>query len=162
VGEGERDFGFSHNFYDNMIDMPVRLPEEQQCSIMTFPEDLLYTDTHEWLREEGGRVTIGVTDYAQSQLKDIVHVDLPEVGSEFRKGDSIGVVESVKTVADIYSPISGKVTEANFTLKDHPEFINEDPYGKGWLIKMEIPNREELKRLLSSKVYQGSLAKDEY
>ena len=162
MGEGERDFGFSHNFYDNMIDMPVRLPEEQQCSIMTFPEDLLYTDTHEWLREEGGRVTIGVTDYAQSQLKDIVHVDLPEVGSEFRKGDSIGVVESVKTVADIYSPISGKVTEANFTLKDHPEFINEDPYGKGWLIKMEIPNREELKRLLSSKVYQGSLAKDEY
>jgi glycine cleavage system H protein len=162
MGEGERDFGFSHNFYDNMMDMPVRLPEEQQCSIMTFPEDLLYTDTHEWLREEGGRVTIGVTDYAQSQLKDIVHVDLPEVGSEFRKGDSIGVVESVKTVADIYSPTSGKVTEANFTLKDHPEFINEDPYGKGWLIKMEIPNREELKRLLSSKAYQGSLAKDEY
>ena len=161
MGEGERDFGFSHNFYDNMMDMPVRLPEEQQCSIMTFPEDLLYTDTHEWLREEGGRVTIGVTDYAQSQLKDIVHVDLPEVGSEFRKGDSIGVVESVKTVADIYSPTSGKVTEANFTLKDHPEFINEDPYGKGWLIKMEIPNREELKRLLSSKAYQGSLATDE-
>jgi glycine cleavage system H protein len=141
--------------------MPERLPEEQQCSIPTFPEDLLYTDTHEWVREEGGQVTIGVTDYAQRQLKDIVYVDLPEVGSEFKKGDSIGVVESVKTVADIYSPISGKVTEANFTLKDHPEFINEDPYGKGWLIKMEIRNREELKRLLSSKAYQGSLATDE-
>ena len=155
------DFGFFHNFYDNMIDMPVRLPEEQQCPIMTFPEDLLYADTHEWVREEGSRVTIGVTDYAQSQLKDIVYADLPEVGSEFKKGDSIGVVESVKTVADIYSPVTGKVTEANFTLKDHPEFINEDPYGKGWLIKMEIQGREELKGLLSSKAYQGSLATDE-
>jgi glycine cleavage system H protein len=141
--------------------MPERPPEEQQCRILTFPEDLLYTDTHEWLSEEGNKVTIGVTDYAQSQLKDIVYVDLPEVGSEFKKGDTFGVVESVKTVADVYSPVTGKVTNANFALKDHPEFINEDPYGKGWLIKMEIQNRGELKGLLSSKAYQGSLATDE-
>jgi glycine cleavage system H protein len=144
-----------------MTSIPVKLPEEQQCSVMTFPEDLLYADTHEWVRDEGGKVTIGVTDYAQSQLKDVVYVDLPEVGSEFKRGDSIGVVESVKTVADVYTPATGKVTEANFALKDHPEFINEDPYGKGWLIKMEIQNRGELKGLLSSKAYHGSLATDE-
>ena len=131
---------------------------------MKFPEGLLYTENHEWvkvedstLREEGSQVTIGLTDYAQSQLKDIVYVEIPEMGSEFKRGDSIGVVESVKTVADIYSPITGKVVDANFTLKDHPQFVNEDPYGKGWLVKMEIGDREELKELLSSKAYQGFL-----
>lgn len=100
---------------------------------------------------------IGLTDFAQSQLKDVVYVDIPEVGSEFKKGESMGVVESVKTVADIFSPITGKVTDGNFTLKDRPEFVNEDPYGKGWLVKMQIQDREELKELLSSKAYQGSL-----
>ena len=100
------------------------------------------------MKDEGSKVTIGLTDYAQSQLKDIVYVDIPEVGSEFKKGDSIGVVESVKTVADIYAPITGKVTDGNVTLKDHPQFVNEDPYGKGWLVKMEIQDREELKELL--------------
>ena len=124
---------------------------------MKFPENLLYTDTHEWVKEEGSLVTIGLTDYAQSQLKDIVYVDIPEVGSGFKKGDSIGVVESVKTVADIYAPVTGKVTEGNVTLKDHPQFVNEDPYGKGWLVKMEIQDREELRELLSSNAYQGSL-----
>jgi glycine cleavage system H protein len=141
--------------------MAERFLEEQQCRILTFPEDLLYSDTHEWVREKGSEVTIGLTDYAQSQLGDIVHVDIPEVGSEFKKGDTILVVESVKTVADIYSPITGKVTDANFTLKDHPQFVNEDPYGKGWLVKMEIQDGEELKELLSSKAYQDSLATDE-
>ncbi len=124
---------------------------------MKFPEDLLYTESHEWVRNEGSEVTIGLTDYAQSQLKDIVYVDAPERGSEFRKGESIGAVESVKTVADIYSPMTGKVTDTNFTLKDHPQFVNEDPYGKGWLVKMEIQDKEELKGLLSSKAYQGLL-----
>lgn len=127
---------------------------------MKFPEDLLYTESHEWVRDEEGQVTIGLTDYAQGQLKDIVYVDIPEIGSEFKKGDSIGVVESVKTVADVYSPITGKVTEANFTLKDHPQFVNEDPYGKGWLVKMEIQDREELKGLLSPNAYQGSLPEE--
>jgi len=127
---------------------------------MKFPEDLLYTESHEWVKDEGGEVTIGLTDYAQSQLRDIVYVDIPEVGSEFQQGDSLGVVESVKTVADIYSPITGKVTDTNFTLKDHPQFVNEDPYGKGWLVKMEFQDREELKGLLSSKAYQGSLPEE--
>ena len=134
---------------------------------MKIPEGLLYTESHEWvkvedstLQDEGSKVTIGLTDYAQSQLKDIVYVDVPEIGSEFKKGDSIGVVESVKTVADIYSPITGKVIETNILLKDHPQFVNEDPYGNGWLVKMEIQAREELKGLLSSKVYHGSLPEE--
>ena len=131
---------------------------------MNFPEDLLYTESHEWvkvgnstLRDEGGQVKIGLTDYAQSQLKDIVYVELPEIGSGFKKGENIGVVESVKTVADVFSPITGKIVEANLALKDHPEFINVDPYGKGWIIKMEAQDREELKGLLSSQGYKGSL-----
>ena len=127
---------------------------------MKFPEDLLYTETHEWVKDEEDHVTIGLTDYAQGQLKDIVYVDIPAVGSDFRKGDSMGVVESVKTVADIYAPITGKVVETNFALKDHPQFVNEDPYGKGWLIKMEIQDREELKGLLSAKDYRGSLPEE--
>lgn len=124
---------------------------------MRFPKDLLYTESHEWVKDEGSQVTIGLTDYAQSQLKDIVYVDIPEVGTEFKRGDSLGVVESVKTVADIYSPVHGKVIEVNITLKDHPQFVNEDPYGKGWLVKMEIREKEELKGLLSSEAYQGML-----
>jgi glycine cleavage system H protein len=134
---------------------------------MKFPEGLLYTESHEWvkvgdstLRDEGGQVTIGLTDYAQSQLKDIVYVELPEIGSEFKKGESIGVVESVKTVADVFSPITGKVVETNLALKDHPEFINVDPYGKGWIFKMEAQDKEELKGLLPFKVYQGSLPEE--
>ena len=128
---------------------------------MNFPEGLLYTDTHEWVRNEGNRVTVGLTDYAQSQLKDIVYVELPEIGSGFKKGESIGVVESVKTAADLFSPVSGKVTETNMTLKDSPQFINEDPYGKGWILKMDLQDKGELKRLLTSEAYQGSLPKEE-
>ncbi|MGQ9647153.1 MAG: glycine cleavage system protein GcvH [Thermodesulfobacteriota bacterium] len=128
---------------------------------MKFPEDLLYSESHEWLREEGDWATIGVTDYAQSQLKDIVYVELPEIGSEFRKGESLGVVESVKTVADVFSPITGKIVGTNTTLKDSPQLINEDPYGKGWMINMEIRDKEELKKLLSCKAYQDLVSKEE-
>jgi len=128
--------------------------------MMEFPEGLFYTESHEWVRDEGKQVTVGLTDYAQNQLKDIVYVELPEVGSEFQKGESIGVVESVKTVADMYSPVSGKVTETNLALKDHPQFVNEDPYGKGWILKMEFKDREEIRGLLSSKAYQGVLPEE--
>jgi glycine cleavage system H protein len=124
---------------------------------MNFPEELLYTDTHEWVKNEGSQVTVGLTDYAQSQLKDIVYVELPELGSNFKKGESIGVVESVKTAADLFSPVTGKVTETNVTLKDSPQFVNEDPYGKGWILKMELRDKGELKKLLTSEAYQGSL-----
>ncbi|MBS3921493.1 MAG: glycine cleavage system protein GcvH [Deltaproteobacteria bacterium] len=127
---------------------------------MEFPENLLYSEDHEWVRDEGSFVTIGITDYAQSQLKDIVYVDLPEIGSEYKKGESMGVVESVKTVADIFSPVTGNVLEKNLELKDHPEWVNTDPYGKGWLLRMELNEKEELKGLLSSKAYQGTLSED--
>ena len=128
---------------------------------MKFPESLLYPDTHEWVKNEGNQVIVGLTDYAQSQLKDIVYVELPEIGSRFNKGDSIGVVESVKTAADLFSPVSGKVKETNMTLKDSPQFINEDPYGKGWILKMDLRDKGELKRILTSKAYQGVLLKED-
>jgi len=128
---------------------------------MEFPENLLYTETHEWVRDEGNHVAIGLTDYAQRELKDIVYVELPEIGSEFKKGESMGVVESVKTVADVFSPITGKVVETNQTLKDFPQFVNEDPYGRGWIVKMAIRDKEELKGLLSFKAYQDFLPKEE-
>ncbi len=127
---------------------------------MQFPEDLLYTESHEWVKNEEGHVKIGLTDYAQSHLKDIVYVELPEIGSGFKKGESIGVVESVKTVADVFAPITGKIVETNLVLKDHPEFINVDPYGKGWIIKMEPQDKEELRGLLTSQAYQGALPKE--
>ena len=128
---------------------------------MKFPEELLYTDTHEWVKDEGNQVMVGLTDYAQRQLKDIVYVELPEIGSVFKKGDSMGVVESVKTAADLFSPVSGKVTETNKTLKDSPQFINEDPYGKGWILKMDLRDKGELKSLLTFEAYQGVLPEEE-
>jgi glycine cleavage system H protein len=127
---------------------------------MQFPEDLRYTESHEWVREEDQVAVMGITDYAQSQLKDIVYVEFPQKGSTLKKGESIGVVESVKTVADIYSPITGKVTDVNLSLKDHPQYVNQDPYGKGWIMKLEILQPEELKTLFSVKDYQNSLKKE--
>src|SRR5512139_784891 len=103
---------------------------------MEFPENLLYTESHEWVKVEGNHAVIGITDYAQGQLKDIVYVELPEIGLEIKKGDSMGSVESVKTLADIYSPLTGKVIETNSALKEHPQFVNEDPFGKGWIVKV--------------------------
>ncbi len=127
---------------------------------MEFPENLFYTESHEWVRVEGNHVFIGITDYAQCQLKDIVYVDLPENGLELKKGDTIGSVESVKTLADIYSPVTGKVIETNLTLKDHPQYVNEDPFGKGWIVKVAIKDQEELKTLLSAKDYKGSIPEE--
>jgi len=127
---------------------------------MKLPEDILYTESHEWVREQGSLATVGITDFAQSQLKDIVYVEMPEIGSVFKKGDSLGVVESVKTVADLFSPVTGKIVETNATLKDHPQYVNEDPYGKGWIVKIELEKRDELKGLLSAKSYQGTLPEE--
>ena len=127
---------------------------------MQLPEGLLYTESHEWVRNEGNQATVGITDFAQKQLKDIVFVEMPDLGTVFKKGDSMGVVESVKTVADIYAPVSGKVIETNKALKDHPQFVNEDPYGKGWILKMEIQDSGELKDFLSAKDYQGTLPEE--
>ena len=128
---------------------------------MGSPKDLLYTDSHEWVRDEGNHITFGITDYAQRQLKDIVYVELPQVGSEFGRGENIGLVESVKTVADLFCPMTGRFTEVNSTLKDHPQFVNEDPYSRGWMGRIAIADRAELKGLLSADAYEHSLVLEE-
>lgn len=105
---------------------------------MKVPEDLKYSKTHEWVRVDGDVATIGLTDYAQSELGDIVYVDLPSVGRIVSEGDTFGTVESVKTVSDLYSPFSGEVIETNETLESRSELLNQDPYGSGWIIKLRI------------------------
>ena len=103
---------------------------------MNIPEDLQYTTDHEWVKIKNGIATIGITDYAQGELGDIIFIELPEPGDEFMAKDSIGTIEAVKTVADIYSPMQGKISEVNPILEDEPECVNTDPYAKGWIIKL--------------------------
>ncbi len=119
------------------------------------PEELRYTKEHEWIRVEGDLVVIGVTDYAQNALTDVVWVELPELGAVVGSMDSFASVESVKSVSEIYAPISGEVIEINEVLEDSPELINEDPYGKGWICKMSISDNSELASLLDGTTYRG-------
>lgn len=126
---------------------------------MNFPGELKYTKTHEWVRVEGNTVTVGISDHAQHELGDIVFLEVSRaVGSTVKKGDSFGTVESVKTLSDIYAPVSGKVVEVNKSLSDSPEVVNEDPYGKAWLIKIELSDAAELGALLDADTYKNSLA----
>jgi len=120
---------------------------------MSVKEDLYYSEDHEWVREEEECLVIGVTDFAQEELGDIVFVELPEVDEEFDKGDSFGVLESVKAVSDTFIPVSGRVIEVNEDLLDNPELINDDPYGEGWLIKIDPADDSELDELLSAEEY---------
>lgn len=122
---------------------------------MNIPENLKYTKEHEWVLVEGNIGTIGVTDYAQGELGDVVYIDIDPSLSEFSKGSSIGTIEAVKTVSDIFAPFSGKVIELNESLKDFPETVNSDPYGKGWMIKAEITNPSELDDLLDAAAYRA-------
>ena len=122
-----------------------------------YPEDLLYTDNHEWIRVEDGEGTIGITEYATDQLGDLVFVELPEEGDEFGQGDSFGVIESVKAVEDFYMPAGGEITEVNEELLDAPEIITEDPYGDGWIIKVEIADESDLDNLMNSEDYEAQL-----
>jgi glycine cleavage system H protein len=121
---------------------------------MNVPEELLYTKEHEWTKIEGDTAIVGITDYAQHQLGDIVYVELVEVGKEVKQMERIGTVESVKAVSDIYSPLSGTVIEVNDSLKDHPELINQDPYGKGWMVKLKIRDISETKNLMKAGDYE--------
>lgn len=121
---------------------------------MDFPKDLKYTKEHEWVREEDGSVVIGITDYAQDSLGDVVFVELPEEGAAVTKDETFGVVESVKAVSDLYSPVSGTVTEVNDAIVDSPEAINEDPYGDAWMIKVELGNPPETTEFLTAEEYQ--------
>lgn len=121
---------------------------------MVFPENLKYTKDHEWIRVENNIGTVGITDHAQSELGDVVFVDIPSDLQEVKKGEAFGTIEAVKTVADIYAPVSGKVVEINSSINDHPEVVNKDPYGEGWLIKIEIADPNELNDLLSVEDYK--------
>lgn len=121
---------------------------------MEFPKDLKYTKEHEWVKVEGNIATVGITDYAQDSLGDVVYVELPQEGASVTKNEPFGVVESVKAVSDLYSPLTGNVAEVNDAIVDSPEAINEDPYGDAWLIKVEVGSEGELGDLLSADEYQ--------
>ena len=120
---------------------------------MEIPEDLLYTKEHEWIRVDGNKAVVGITDFAQDQLGDVVFVDPCKPGSQLTKDQAMGVVESVKTVSDLYAPVSGSVTSANKELEAQPELVNQDPYGKGWMIELDISDSAELDALMSSEKY---------
>jgi len=117
-------------------------------------EDLKYTDTHEWVRIKGDLAQIGITDHAQSELTDIVFVELPNVGEEIKKGEELCVVESVKSVSEIYAPVSGRITNVNKKLEETPEVINESPYDDGWIAEIEIKDKSELDSLLDAEAYK--------
>ena len=121
------------------------------------PEDLKYTDTHEWLKVEGDIAKVGITDHAQEELTDIVFVELPETNKEVKKGEELCVVESVKSVSEIYSPISGKVIKVNKGLEDSPETVNESPYDEGWLVEIQLSDKSEIDGLLSSDDYKKNI-----
>ncbi|BBK28721.1 glycine cleavage system protein GcvH [Staphylococcus arlettae] len=120
---------------------------------MAVPSELKYSKEHEWIKVEGNTVTIGITEYAQSELGDIVFVELPEVDDDIQEGDTFGSVESVKTVSELYAPVTGKVVEANEELEDSPEFVNESPYEKAWMVKVEVSDLDQLNELLSAEQY---------
>ena len=121
---------------------------------MNTPSDIKYTKEHEWVLLDGETATIGITDYAQSQLGDIVFVEFPDINSEINQNETFGVIEAVKTVADLFAPVSGEIIEVNSSLEDSPNFINSDPYGSGWIIKIKINDSNEYNGLMSSDVYE--------
>ena len=121
---------------------------------MEIKPELKYTKDHEWISIDGDNATIGITDYAQSELGDIVYVEIEALGEELEKEEIFGSVEAVKTVSDLFLPVSGEITELNEGLEDNPELINDDPYGEGWIIKMKISNQSELSDLLSADDYK--------
>ncbi len=123
-----------------------------------YPEEYRYTEEHEWVDVQGGQATIGITHHAQNQLGDVVFVELPKVGAQLHATISFGAVESVKAVSDIYAPVGGEVVEVNESLVDAPEKLNEDPHGDGWLIKIRLRDKNELKNLLPAEAYQAHIA----
>jgi len=127
---------------------------------MEFPDHLKYTKEHEWARVENDSVVIGVTDYAQESLGEVVYVELPEEGAEVVMGEAFGVIESTKAVSDLYSPVTGTVTEVNDTLLDNPELINEDPYDEGWILRIELSDRAELNELLDASSYASFIEEE--
>jgi glycine cleavage system H protein len=127
---------------------------------MEFPDDLKYTKEHEWARIDGTRVVVGITDFAQEELGDVVFVELPDIGAPVEAEGTFGVVESVKAVSDLFSPISGTILDVNRVLEDQPELVNDSPYGDGWMIVIEASNTAELDGLLSAADYQAYIQQE--
>ncbi len=128
---------------------------------MDFPDDLKYTRDHEWARQKGAKIVVGITDFAQDQLGDVVFVELPAVGDEVKKGESFGVVESTKAVSELFAPVSGKVVEVNDPLVETPETVNEDPYEEGWMIAIEPSDPAEVAALLDAAAYRAFVDEQE-
>ncbi len=126
---------------------------------MTFPENLAYTKDHEWIRVEGTTGVVGITDYAQGELGDIVFVELPAVGKTVKQGETFGTIEAVKAVSDLYAPVSGEVIAVNEALDKTPEVVNKDPYQAGWMIKVRVANAAEINNLLDAKNYRALIGK---
>lgn len=124
---------------------------------MNFPEDIKYTREHEWIRLEGDHALVGITDYAQSELGEIVFIDVDTVGENIAQGEVFGSIEAVKTVSDLNMPATGEVLELNEALNDHPELVNSDPYGEGWIIRVTVSDPAELDNLLTAQQYQAIL-----
>jgi glycine cleavage system H protein len=128
---------------------------------MSVPQDLVYSEEHEWVKVEGNKARVGITEFAQHELGDIVFVELPEVGAELKADEPFGSVESVKTVSELYAPVSGKVVEINEDLSDSPEFVNESPYEKAWMVVIEMSDSSEVEKLLSAEKYEEMTKEDE-
>ena len=126
---------------------------------MNFPENVKYTVDHEWIRVEGQFGWIGITDYAQSELGDIVYIEIPAVGTKLEKGKSFGTIEAVKAVSDLFAPVTGDLVEMNSEMKDHPEVVNKDPYSEGWMIKIKIADPSQLDTLLDVQAYKTLVGK---
>ena len=124
---------------------------------MNVPDDLLYTRSHEWIRREGEKIRVGITDHAQAELTDVVFVELPKVGAQVEAQAAIAVVESVKAASDIYAPVKGMVVEANDALSNNPALINTDPFGEGWIFALKIDNPDDLKNLQSAQTYKDQI-----
>jgi len=125
---------------------------------MNFPSNLRYTKDHEWIKVDGDVATIGITDYAQRELGDIVYVEVETIGKSLKAGDVFGTVEAVKTVSDLFLPVDGTIIELNAALSNSPESVNSDPYGEGWMVKMKVNNAADVAALLDSATYEGQVA----
>lgn len=123
-----------------------------------YPSDYLYSRDHEWVRVEGDTCVLGITEYAQQELGEIVFVELPETGQSFDATDEVGTIESVKAVAEVYTPVSGEVLEVNSSLEDEPELLNDDPHGDGWLIRLQVSSSKELEGLMNAEQYEEYIA----
>jgi glycine cleavage system H protein len=128
---------------------------------MNYPEELRYSEEHEWVAVDGPRARIGITDFAQDSLGDVVFVELPAVGATLAQGQAFGVVESNKTVSDLFAPVSGRVVAVNETLREKPEQVNGDPYGSGWMLRIALARRDEVDALLDAKAYQALVASEQ-